>query len=300
MKYIKYCFLVIILLINTSILSFSQNETNSKIGEADKLVQEKKYDKAESLYKEILKENPSLNLVTYKLASLYQSTGKYKLAIENYLKLAPNGNPTVLYNLACAYSRLGKKTEAFNALEKSIAKGFTQVSLAKTDPDLENIRGNEKFDKLLKSIKSLENFPESKKFDFWVGEWNVFNPQNQKAGESKIEKILKGAVILENWTGRNNFMGKSFNHYNMDKKKWVQYWVNQNSGSTFFEGNYDEGQKAIVYFSHDHEKDENGYIERLRFFNLGPNKVRQFAERSTDNGKTWSTEYDLTYIRKEK
>jgi len=36
----------------------------------------------------------------------------------------------------------------------------------------------------------------------------------------------------------------------------------------------------------------------LQFFKLGPDKVRQFSQQSTDGGKTWTPEYDFTCIRK--
>jgi hypothetical protein len=36
----------------------------------------------------------------------------------------------------------------------------------------------------------------------------------------------------------------------------------------------------------------------LQFFNLGPDKVRQFSQGSNDGGKTWFVEYDFTYDRK--
>ncbi len=36
----------------------------------------------------------------------------------------------------------------------------------------------------------------------------------------------------------------------------------------------------------------------LQFFNLSPDKVRQFSQGSTDGGKTWKVEYDFTYTRK--
>lgn len=140
---------------------------------------------------------------------------------------------------------------------------------------------------------------EFKQFDFWVGEWAVFNQQNKKAGDSKIEKILRDAVILENWTGASGYTGKSFNHFNRETGKWIQYWVDQNSIPITFEGNYDESQKAMVFYSYDHAKDkENPYIRRLTFFNLDPNTVRQFSQQSRDEGKTWNVEYDFTYKRK--
>ena len=41
-------------------------------------------------------------------------------------------------------------------------------------------------------------------------------------------------------------------------------------------------------------------IMRLTFFNLVPDKVRQFAQISKDNGNTWATQYDLEYLRKKK
>ena len=33
---------------------------------------------------------------------------------------------------------------------------------------------------------------EYNQFDFWVGDWEVFNPEGQKVGENKVEKILGG------------------------------------------------------------------------------------------------------------
>ena len=290
-----YIFLIFYLFLTIPL--YSQN-VNPKIQQADSLVKNKEYKKAEKLYHEIIKSEPGNNLAIYKLASLYYSEKKYDEAIKNYLILAPNKNPAVLYNLACTYSLNGNKSEALKYLREAVNNGFNRVSLLKTDPDLTDIRNEKQFVEIIKSVKSIENFPEAKKFDFWIGEWNVYNPQKQKVGDSKIEKILKGAVILENWTGVNGYSGKSFNHYNMDKKKWVQYWVDQNSYSIYFEGNYDSTKKAIVYYSYDHAKDVSPFIRRLTFFNLGSDQVRQFSQRSTDNGKSWSTEYDFNYIRK--
>ncbi len=281
-----------------TISSVCQNAVNPKIHEADSLAKNKEYQKAGQLYNEVITEEPSNNIAIYKLASLYYSEKKYDDAIKFYLKLAPNKNPRVLYNLACTYSLNDNKTEALKYLEEAVDNSFNQLSLLKTDADLANVRSEKRFEEILKSVKSLDNFPEAKKFDFWVGEWDVYNPQEQKVGDSKIEKILKGAVILENWTGINGYTGKSFNIYNMDKRKWVQYWVDENSIPIYFEGNFDSAKNAIVYYSYDHTKDKSPYIRRLTFYNLSSNKVRQFSQRSSDEGKAWSTEYDFTYIRK--
>lgn len=291
----KYNSIIFIFLFTVTISA----QNNPKISEADELLQKNKIEDAEKLYKEVLAEEPSNNSVIMKLAGLYHSNKNYEEAIKYYSQLTPGGNPFVLYNLACSFSMNGNKEEALNSIQQSVDKGFSQIGLLKTDTDLENIRNEEKFSKILKSVKVLENFPEANKFDFWVGDWNVYNTQEQKVGESKIEKILKDAVILENWFGGTGYVGKSFNHFNMDKNKWIQYWADQNSTGTYFAGNFDESQNALVYYSYDHAKDKNPYIRRLTFFNLGQNKVRQFSQRSNDNELTWFTEYDFLYIRKQ-
>jgi hypothetical protein len=45
------------------------------------------------------------------------------------------------------------------------------------------------------------------------------------------------------------------------------------------------------------QADGKALTRRLRFFDLGANRVRQLSEGSTDAGKTWTVEYDFTYQR---
>lgn len=293
-----FIFPLVLFLLLVSPTINSQTAENNKLKSADELFGDKQYEKAIEIYNDVLKENPNNNAAWYKLGLAYHTIGKYKDAIEAYNHIAKNGNPTVLYNLACSYSRANKKDEALITLKKAIEKGFTQYNLMKTDPDLVNIRNDERFGEILGSVPSCENTPESKQFDFWVGEWNVYTTQGQKGGDSKIEKLFTGCVILENWKGINGYEGKSFNFYSLTDKKWHEYWVDQNAVATSYEGNYDSTQKAIVFYSYDHAKDANPFLVRLRFFNLDSNTVRQFSEKSTDDGKTWTTQYDLTYKRK--
>jgi hypothetical protein len=53
----------------------------------------------------------------------------------------------------------------------------------------------------------------------------------------------------------------------------------------------------MVYHAEAPQPDGKMGERELTFFNLGPDKVRQFSRITTDGGKTWSTEYDLTYLR---
>ena len=47
-------------------------------------------------------------------------------------------------------------------------------------------------------------------FDFWVGEWKVYDKNGQLAGTSKITEILDNCVILEEWTSSGSQQGFVF------------------------------------------------------------------------------------------
>lgn len=145
--------------------------------------------------------------------------------------------------------------------------------------------------------------PVYRQFDFWIGEWDVFNLKGQKSGDSKIELILDSCIILENWTSTSvingrRYAGKSYNTYNAGNNKWQQYWVDNYGGVTeYFNGHYESG-KMILETENIRQKDGTYKIWKMTFFNLSPDKVRQFGESSTDAGKTWKTDFDLEYRRK--
>jgi len=142
-----------------------------------------------------------------------------------------------------------------------------------------------------------------RQFDFWIGEWEAFGINGQKAGDSKIELILDSCIILENWTSATinkgiRYAGKSYNTYNAATKKWQQYWVDNAGGVTeYFNGHYEEN-KMILQTANIKQANGTYKILRMTFSKLDPDKVRQHGESSTDEGKTWKTDFDLEYRRK--
>jgi len=60
-------------------------------------------------------------------------------------------SPTVQYNLACVLSLGGRVDEAFQYLDQSLELGFRKPDHINTDPDLINLRKDERFNAVLKS-----------------------------------------------------------------------------------------------------------------------------------------------------
>jgi len=299
MRKMKTVCLFVLLLCFTPM--FAQ-QPSAEMTNANKLLKENKYSEAIVAYKEVLQKEADNSMAWFYIGSAEYSLNNYYEAINAYLKASEGlTGPVVCYNLAGVYALAGDKENAYNWLDKSVEKGFSQYQTLANDPDFESIKNEERFKKILKNVEIISNpclaREEYKQFNFWVGKWDVKNPAGQHAGDSEIDLMNNGCTIVENWYGTRNFQGKSFNYFDPKDNKWHQFWINQNAQTIFFEGNLEDGN--MVYYSYDHVKDmKDAFLRRLTFFNLGPNKVRQYSETSKDDGKTWETEYDLTYNRK--
>jgi serine/threonine protein kinase/Flp pilus assembly protein TadD len=68
--------------------------------------------------------------------------------LQTAVALRPNDGNT-LYNAACTYGVLGKKTEALAALKKAIAAGYGNVNWIAKDSDLDCLHGDPEFQKLV-------------------------------------------------------------------------------------------------------------------------------------------------------
>ncbi len=145
--------------------------------------------------------------------------------------------------------------------------------------------------------------PEYRQFDFWIGEWEAFGLNGQKAGDSKISLMLDSCVILEEWTSAAvnrglRYAGKSFNTYNTTTKQWQQTWVDNAGGSNeYLLGRFEDNQIVFSSSPFKFSKDTMA-IRKMTFTNLDPATLRQHGQLSKDNGNTWATEYDLEYRRK--
>ncbi len=261
---------------------------------------------AAGLYEQIVALEPANAGAWFRRGFALHSLRDFKgsaQAFERSNEIKPNG--TVAYDVACARAQLGETDAALAWLEKSKSLGMQDLATLTTDHDLDPLRSSPRFQELVKAVQDVAqpcaNRPESRQFDFWIGEWDVTDTAGNKVGDSRIERILDGCVLLENWTGARGGTGKSFNLYDSATKAWKQTWCDSRGDLVEFHSGKLAGG-AMVFLAESNAPagtSGNGRIaRRLSFFDLGPNDVRQFAETSDDGGTTWKTEYDFHYHRK--
>ena len=65
--------------------------------------------------------------------------------------------PTTMYNLACSYSQMEKKDEAFDWLFQAIDAGFDEASTIRRDDDLDNLRGDPRYRKAIEIARAKDS-----------------------------------------------------------------------------------------------------------------------------------------------
>ena len=137
--------------------------------------------------------------------------------------------------------------------------------------------------------------PEYRQLDFWLGEWEVTDAAGTTVGKSRVERILNGCAVQENWEGANGWPGKSFNVYNRTLRQWQQFWVSGWGSVTLFLGRAEEDR--MVYVGETTDREGRPAQRRMTIARLGPDRVRQVTEMSYDEGRSWQPDYDFTYTR---
>src|SRR5213075_1282391 len=87
-----------------------------------------------------------------------------------------------------------------------------------------------------RNARPCASTPESRQFDFWIGDWEVRDNQRSHmiAGSSHIDLILGDCVILENWSGALGGHGKSLNAWNRSCGCWQQSWMDDAGNVTLY------------------------------------------------------------------
>ena len=239
--------------------------------------------------------------------------------------------------LGLSYFNLGRIDAASSAYEKAMALdaksaraivGVARVAIARGDTKkaiaglsrardagisvLQFVRTSTGFDALTKKDPEFARFvdslrpcsgPEYRQFDFWLGEWDVFNPAGQKIGHNSITSTNDGCVVYENWLDARGGGGNSFNFYETKTKRWHQFWVSSYGNSSPLSAAADGTPMPMSGGLVDGAMQLQSPagvkpLNRWTWSRVEGGKVRQHAEQSTDDGATWTTVFDGMYVKR--
>jgi hypothetical protein len=87
----------------------------------------------------------------------------------------------------------------------------------------------------------------TKPFDFWVGDWTVYNNGGGIIGTNKVVKMIDGCVLQENWEASNKTnTGTSYNFFDSSDSTWNQVWVSNTGNVLRLNGHIDKEGAMVL------------------------------------------------------
>jgi hypothetical protein len=145
----------------------------------------------------------------------------------------------------------------------------------------------------------------ARRFDFWIGTWDVNLRMLQNDGEfrdsvrarANIYSILDGKAVLELWDSVP-IKGFSLRYYDPASAAW-DLWLNwpseDRSRTAKFTGRFRHGRAD---FFAERERDDGATVRlRYSFSDISPFSLRWDDHSSTDGGKTWRPNWIMEFSR---
>jgi|GEM_PF-5163587 len=107
-------------------------------------------------YEAAIRAGADTSLVHFRYGYALHVTGRPKDALPHHLAATNIANPALkidaLYNAACAYALTGQRADALTYLTKAIDAGFKDAKQVAKDTDLDSLRDDPEFKKIIASI----------------------------------------------------------------------------------------------------------------------------------------------------
>ncbi|GAB5520551.1 MAG: hypothetical protein RhofKO_28020 [Rhodothermales bacterium] len=297
-----------VLLLASAFFTLSDSVAQSPTPVADSLYQAQQWAGAAEAYEAALQDAPTDGRMLFRLARSRHMLEQFDGAITAWSQADAQGffPPFTRFFIGKAYARLGQPDSAFAWLNRAAGAGYGNLQQLRTDTDLDALRANTRFASLEQAVDRNARpcvYDEAfRAFDFWIGDWNVFNPTGVQVGTNTIALALNDCAITEHWVNAQGSPGQSINFYRPNEQRWTQVWVDAVGGHTMYHGTFDatKGTKgAMVFVSEPTVANGTTSINRMTFTPLDDGRVRQYIETSTDDGATWAPSFDGYYVRQD-
>lgn len=266
---------------------------------ADALFAHSRWEQAASAYAEIAAKDPANGAAWQHLGECDLQLQRFDEAIQSFqhavdLKYRPLMTKV---DIARAYAAKADARCALDVLKELAATG--QASRLRGyiagASEFQQLHSSPEFQEFLKSTLPCQT-AEFRQFDFWIGDWDVHNPAGQKVGDNLVTREQDGCLLVEHWkSARGIESGTSFNYFDIRDKKFHQIYFD-NSGNA---GAYPPMAGGLVENKMVMISDEKASpVFRWTWYVVSPGRVRQMAEQSDDQQKTWRIIWDSTYINK--
>ncbi len=86
---------------------------------------------------------------------------------------------------------------------------------------------------------------ETHQFDFWLGSWKVFDPEDRLVGTNRISALFGGLALMEEWEGNGAVSGRSLNSWDAGREAWHQTWMDSSGSTLLLDGGLQDGSMVM-------------------------------------------------------
>ncbi|MEJ2004453.1 MAG: hypothetical protein P8X57_05700, partial [Cyclobacteriaceae bacterium] len=290
---------LVVLLLSLCMASISAAQTS----EADRLLQNGEHKKAAAAYLDYLAVHPDDSLAAFKLGRTYAGMRMWSESDKYYAKALQGQFPKGSINYQRARNELAQShpDKAMDLRRDGAESGMRNFIALQNDPLFDPLRDREGWAQIMERVEK-NTYPcisnqAYRKFDFWLGSWNVFR-NGVKVGENEITRANGGCAIHEKYTTYpRDYTGQSINYYDPIEQRWHQHWVGSSGDVTnYYETSAHDGM--MQFTGKTMGQSGNIILNKMTFTQNEDGSVRQLIEASADDGSSWSVSFDGLYVSK--
>lgn len=121
-------------------------------------------------------------------------------------------------------------------------------------------------------------------FDFWKGNWKMYDKKGDVVGTNNVTKLQDGCVLQENWVAKlSKNTGTSYNYYNSKDDTWNQIWIDNTGFIMNLKGQFKDGK--MILKSDLVKASPRSFANQITWKKNKDNTVTQIWTTVDENGK---------------
>lgn len=280
------------------------------VQEAQALLNAGDVEAAIAAYTKIRAAQPNNGNAVFMLGYSLHMAGRLDEAHDIHIEATnfPAFAPIAHYNHACVHALRNEKGQAFFALGQAREAGFDNLEQLETDSDMDNLRTDARFQRLLLDLQpagtfdgtpltDLANLPGARRFDFYLGEWDLYVGDGEEpVAVVTAERAFDGNGIAQEVRMNENgaVTSRSTYLYNSEAAQWKMVWLGVGGAHATFNGGLG-GKSGMVLTQSGGEG-----MEGLRQIHFSAISADGFAYEvlESEDGTEWTPEVALRYVRR--
>lgn len=139
---------------------------------------------------------------------------------------------------------------------------------------------------------------DNRALDFWLGEWTIAAPGGSSGATSRVALELDKCVVVERWDDAHGHTGENLFAYSADDKSWHGFFAdNDGRVHVFLNGKVSPG--SAEFSGPSRAPNGESILNRVTISRINSGQVEQLWQKSSDDGRTWTTAFRGAYTRRQ-